>query len=613
MCGIAGIIHPGANIDLIEGLTEVMTSRGPDGAGFYVEPGIAMGMRRLAVIDVTYGGQPLFSDNKSIVAFQNGEIYNYQDLRAQLIKLGYAFKTLSDTEILAHGFHAWGIDGLARRLDGMYAAAILDRQNRSLFLIRDRFGEKPLFVATLPGGFAYASDLRILASLPGVGSQLSHDGLNDYLALLYVPGRRTILKNISRVLPGEIVTVSLSNPSPTYSRYYSLPIGRCERILDGNLAKLVESAVKSRLVADVPIGVFLSGGLDSSIVAAIAAQHTPGISTFSIGFSNAQYDESQHAKFLANHIGSTHHHFVFDESDFLDLLPRVVEALDEPIGDQALLPVFQLCQEASRHVKVVLAGEGADEIFAGYSYYSRFSSRPTLRDRIRTLVRDRPDTRSLRLINNAIPETPSGYPLITDAAGRRALIGEPSPDPDRWESNLMDWLAKAKDGLQRATCVDLATWLPDGLLVKFDRMAMAHSLEGRAPFLDPRLVEAGTMSLNPLDRFADGVSKVALRRIAKRWLPEEIVTRKKQGFILPMDKWISTWATQHGDLAQYFSAMPVEGFDFRALGESVANSIICDPARARYHLAVIILCEWTYAFSRKISEIKKSVDTSCLQ
>ena len=613
MCGIAGIIHPRANRLLIEGLTDVMKPRGPDGAGYYVEPGIAMGMRRLAVIDLAHGGQPLFGDDQSIVAFQNGEIYNYQDIRTQLIKLGYAFKTDSDTEILAHGLHAWGIDGLAKRLDGMYAAAILDRRNRTLFLLRDRFGEKPLFVATVPGGFAYASDLRILASLPGVGAQLSHDGVNDYLALHYVPGRRTIFKNISRILPGEIVTVSLSNPLPTYTRYYSLPIGRRDKISDVNLAGLIESAVESRLIADVPVGVFLSGGLDSSIVAAIAARHTPGVCTFSMGFSSAQHDESEHAKALARHIGSNHHHFVFNESDFLDLLPRVVAELDEPIGDQALLPVFRLCQEASRHVKVVMAGEGADEVFAGYSYYSRFSSIPTLRDRIRTLIRRRADGGSLRLINKAIPETPSGYPLITDAAGRRSLIGEVSPGPDQWESDFIHWLGKASDDLQRATCADLATWLPDNLLVKFDRMAMAHSLEGRAPFLDPRVVEAGTVGLGPLDRFSGGVSKVALRRIAKHWLPEAIIARRKQGFVLPMGSWIATWVNQRGDLGEYFSAMPVDGFDFRALGEDVANSIVCDPARERYHMAAIILCEWACAFSRKISQIKTSVDMRCLQ
>lgn len=613
MCGIAGIIHPRANRSLIEGLTDVMMARGPDDAGYHVEPGIAMGMRRLAVIDLAHGGQPLFSNDQSIVAFQNGEIYNYQDIRTQLIKLGYAFKTHSDTEILAHGFHAWGIVDLAKRLDGMYAAAILDRRTRSLFLLRDRFGEKPLFVATLPSGFAYASDLRILASLPGVGAQLSHDGVNDYLALHYVPGRRTIFKNISRVLPGEIATVSLSNPLPAYSRYYSLPIGRRDKISDGNLADVIESAVKSRLIADVPVGVFLSGGLDSSIVAAIAARHTPGISTFSMGFRNSQYDESEHAKALASHIGSNHHHFVFDESNFLDLLPQVVAELDEPIGDQALLPLFWLCKEASRHVKVVMGGEGADEVFAGYGYYSRFSSIPTLRDRIRTLIRRKAGSGPLRLINNVMPETPSGYPLITDAAGRRSLIGEVRPGPDPWESDFIHWLGKAYDDLQRATCADLATWLPDDLLVKFDRMAMAHSLEGRSPFLDPRVVEAGTVGLGPLDRFSGGVSKIALRRIAKHWLPEAIIARKKQGFVLPMGSWIATWANQRGDLADYFSAMPVDGFDFRALGKDVANSIVCDPARERYHLAAIILCEWAYAFSRKISQIKASVDTGCLK
>ena len=613
MCGIVGIIHPSANRVLIEELTEIMSPRGPDGAGYFVDPGIAMGMRRLAVIDLAHGGQPLFSNDQSIVAFQNGEIYNHRFLRAQLIELGYTFRTQSDTEILAHGFHAWGADGLAKRLDGMYAVAIFDRRTCSLSLIRDRFGEKPLFIAWLNDGFAYASDMRILASLPGVGSEISHDALNDYLALHYVPGRRTILKNVSRVLPGEIITIPIENLSPTRNRYYVPPIGSSDNISDEALLDLVESAVTTRLVADVPVGVFLSGGLDSSIVAAIAAQHTPRVSTFSMGFKTSEYDESEYAITLARQLGADHHHFVFDESNFLDLLPKVVAALDEPVGDQALLPVYLLCQVASSHVKVVLSGEGADEVFAGYSYYSKFSTRPTLRDRVNTFVRRRTNRPNERLINNPVAETPSGFPLLTDAAGRRSLIGCSSLDPDQWESELIHWLNHASNDLQRATSTDLATWLPDDLLVKFDRMAMAHSLEGRAPFLEPRLVEAGTIGLRSSDRFSAGVSKVALRRIAKGLLPESTLARKKQGFLLPMRDWICTWAKQHADLAEYFSSMPLEGIDCRAMGESISNSIISDSSRERYHLACIILCEWSYSFSHKVACIRANVDMGCMK
>ncbi len=606
MCGIAGILHQRASSSLIKAMTDVMLARGPDGEGYHVETGLAMGMRRLSIIDLSHGGQPLYSAERSIVAFQNGEIYNFQYLRKQLQSEGYAFQTESDTEVLAHGYHAWGIDELARRLDGMYAVAILDRNEQVLFLLRDRFGEKPLFIAQFEEGFAYASDMRVLAALPGVGVELSPAGLNDYLALHYVPGRRTILANVFRVLPGEIACVPLITKTPTFSSYYSPPIGRCGPVSDDELAEIIESAVNSRLIADVPVGVLLSGGLDSSIVATIAAKKNRGIATFSMGFKSAEHDESDYAKLLAQEIGSEHHHFVFDEQSFLELLPKVAQSLDEPIGDQALLPVFWLCHEASKHVKVVLAGEGADEIFAGYSYYSQFSSVPTIKDRVRTLLKGRTTNPTRRLIHNHSPVTPSGFPLITDIAGREALLGIQGCVPDTWEEEFIFWLDGASDSLQRATCTDLATWLPDNLLVKFDRMAMASSLEGRAPFLEPRLVAAGIARLPSSDRMRGSAGKIALRRVARRWLPESIFERRKQGFVLPMRDWIAIWARERGDVGQYFADVPVYGPTLSALGVAVAESISNDPARERYHFAAIMLCEWSRAFPGRVNQIAES-------
>ena len=606
MCGIAGILHQRASFPQIKAMTDVMLTRGPDGEGYYVEPGLAMGMRRLSIIDLSQGGQPLFSSARSVVAFQNGEIYNFQSLRNQLKPKGYFFETESDTEVLAHGYHAWGIEELARRLDGMYAVAIFDRNKQVLFLLRDRFGEKPLFIAQFQEGFAYASDMRILAALPGVGAALSKAGLNDYLALHYVPGRRTILANVFRMLPGEVASVPLHTKMPTFSRYYSPPIGKHNPVSDDELADTIESAVKSRLIADVPVGVLLSGGLDSSIIAAIAAKQHRGISTFSMGFKSAEHDESYYARLLAQEIGSDHHHFVFDEQSFLELLPKVAQSLDEPIGDQALLPVFWLCQEASKHVKVVLAGEGADEIFAGYSYYSQFSTVPTIKSSVRDLLQGRTKSVTRRLIHNHSPVTPSGFPLITDIAGREALLGICGNVPDDWEKEFILWLDGALDPLQRATLTDLATWLPDNLLVKFDRMAMANSIEGRAPFLEPRLVAAGIARLTSFDRMQGSASKIALRRVARRWLPESIFERRKQGFVLPMRDWIAIWARDRGDVGQYISDAPICGALLKTLGAAVAESISNDPARDRYHFAAIMLCEWSRSFAERVNKIAES-------
>jgi len=611
MCGIAGILHPGANRAIIESLTDTMISRGPDGCGYFVDSGIALGMRRLAVIDLENGGQPHFSQDKSIVAFQNGEIYNHKVLSRELADLGFNIKTNSDTEVLAHGYQAWGAEGLAKRLDGMYSVAIYDRNKRTLVLIRDRFGEKPLFIARIRGGFAYASDLRVLACLPGVGSEISQEGLNDYLALHYVPGKRTILKNIERVLPGEILQVLLSEYQPTTSRYYTLPIGINKRISDEDLGTLIESAVTSRLVADVPVGVFLSGGLDSSIVAAIAAKHTPNISTFSMGFQSQQHDESDHARFLASHIGTNHHHFTFDSRKFIELLPQVAKALDEPIGDQALLPVFWLCKEASSHCTVVMAGEGADEVFGGYNYYSQFSKRSSFRQILSKIFKAK-DASRMRLINNSIPETPSGFPLLTDIEGRHNLIGSVNTNPDDWESELLSWLTLSADTLQRATCTDLATWLPDNLLVKFDRMAMANSLEGRAPFLEYRLVEAGTTRLSSADRYYKGVSKIALRRVSRQWIPHETLSRKKQGFVLPMRQWIAEWENINRDITKRFSEISMAGCDFQAYAQSLSLSIANEPKRERYHFASLMFLEWALAFSRSMKELGRTINLSCI-
>ena len=323
MCGIAGLI------DTVEGsvapgllavMADALVHRGPDGQGHYIDGAVGMTMRRLSIIDLEGGGQPLLSRDGQVVAFQNGEIYNYRELRQSLESFGWKFTSHIDTEVLAHGFAEWGAEGLLKKLDGMYAIAILDRDSRELHLARDRFGEKPLFYTCAAGRFAYSSSLLVLASLPWVDDEIDVDSLNQYLAVHYVSGDSTIFKAIKRALPGERLVVPLDEPVPRRSRYYTPQLGREQEISDGALAELIETAVESRLVADVPVGVFLSGGIDSSIVAAIAAKKQPNIATFSMGFESSSHDESPFANIVSNSIGSDHHHFVFDEQSFRTLL-----------------------------------------------------------------------------------------------------------------------------------------------------------------------------------------------------------------------------------------------------------------------------------------------------
>jgi len=613
MCGIYGLIgypchRAGRLLDVIGAS---MHLRGPHGEGRHLEPGIALGMRRLAIIDLEHGWQPLKARDGQVVCFQNGEIYNHRELRRALQALGARFQTASDTEVLAHGYAHWGIDGLLARLDGMYALAILDRDRRELILARDRFGEKPLFFTQVGPVFAYSSDLLTLAALPGQDQGLDPLALERYLALHFAPGRRTIFSAIQRVLPGELLRIRLDDPAIVERRrYFVQSLGPSRNITDDTLAECIEKAVTSRLIADVPVGVFLSGGLDSSIVAAVAARAQPAIDTFSMGFTSARHDESPFARAVAQHIGSRHHHFEFRGDDFIELLPQVARALDEPVGDQAMLPLYWLCREAAAHVNVVLAGEGADEIFAGYGYYQAFAPGPGLAGILRRLLSRHPRHPDLkRLIRNRHPATPSGFPLLTDMAGRQALLEPEWRDQalDDWESQLLDWLETAQDPLQRATAADLATWLPDDLLVKFDRMSMAHSLEGRAPFLAPALVDAA-LHLHARRRQTGAESKVALRRVARRWLPPEILKRRKQGFVLPMRQWLGQWFNRHGALSDYLDQRRLPGLCKTALAERLADEHARGFPNERLVFALVLLLEWHRSANARIGLLRRDYD-----
>ena len=607
MCGIVGVcdrMEPQQAHHVLSRMLATMIARGPDGEGRFVDPHIAMGMRRLAVIDVEGGGQPLFSRDGQVVAFQNGEIYNHAALRRELAQRGVECRTASDTEVLAHGYDHWGMDGLLARLDGMYAIAILDQRNHQLHLARDRFGEKPLYYSVANGKFAYSSNTTALAWLPWVDRDIDAGSVERYLALHYVPGRRTMFKGIQRVLPGEHISISLDSLQIIHDRYYRPAMRPIEPVDTGTLVGRIEAAVTSRLVADVPVGVFLSGGIDSSIVAALAAKHHPTIDTFSMGFKDARYDESPHAQAVARAIGSSHHHFTFDETAFHDLLPSVIDGLDEPLGDQALLPTYWLCREAKRHVTVVLSGEGADELFAGYEYYGALLSRRSWPACLKAWVMGRgPADELQRLCDNVWPVTPSGFPLVMDTAGRRQLLGGYAPDRDPWEEALRSTLQQSANGLQRATLADVLTWLPDDLLVKLDRMAMANSLEGRAPFLSPVVAETA-LRLPESSRMTPARSKVALREVAARLLPPEIVHRRKQGFVLPMATWLKQWLRRVENLYEYFDLQRIAVFDGKVAATLVERELTSDSPNERLLFSLVMLAEWHHSFFRRIPPAK---------
>ena len=607
MCGIAGIIDHHADAPPRAQLAAMlgwMLKRGPDGAGEHVDGALAMGMRRLAVIDLEGGWQPLYGAGGQVVVFQNGEIYNYRELRAELQARGFVFRTHSDTEVHAHGYVAWGIDGLLQRLDGMYALAILDQRSGELHLARDRFGEKPLFYAAARGRFAWASNLLAVAALPWVDVGTDAAALDDYLAVHYVAGPRTFFRGVRRLLPGHRLTLRVADPVPATARHYRPALDQRGTVSDNELADALEHAVRSRLVADVPVGVFLSGGLDSSLITAIAAQAQPGIMTFSMGFDSTAHDEAAHAQRVADHCRTRHHRFRFDANSFETLLPQVAAELDEPLGDQAALPLYWLTREARRHVTVALSGEGADELFAGYGYYRQFLGSGGLLQRWADRLRGRQPTRApelRRFTQNPTPVTPSGFPLLTDAAGRERLTGYAPANDDAWERDLIAWLDQATDPHKRAMAADVGTWLPDDLLVKFDRMGMANSLEGRAPYLTPRLAELALRGADPYARMSLTDSKRALRRVARRWLPQDILERPKQGFVLPMRQWLRQWFDAHAGPRAYFDARALPEVDANELVAVVERDLGEGLNRERLLFALVMLAEWRAASSARIA------------
>ena len=610
MCGLIGFVTNSLTEGSLGKLLQSMAHRGPDGEGVYHSGSLSVGMRRLSVIDIEGGSQPLFSRGGRVVAFQNGEIYNYRELRFQLEASGYVFRTHSDTEVLAHGYDAWSIDGLLARLDGMYAIAIHDQDSNELHLARDRFGEKPLFYSSAPSGFAFGSTLLAVSAMPWVTDAIDPLSLDRYLALHFVPGRRTILRDVQRVLPGERLTVAIDGGGLRRVRYYQPCLLPPRRVDDAELIDCVEHAVRSRLVADVPVGVFLSGGLDSSLVAAMASHVNPSIATFSMGFDDPHLDESVAARRVAQHVGSRHHEFVFDRDRFNDLLPEVAAALDEPIGDQATLPLFWLCREVRREVTVVLSGEGADEIFAGYSYYRPFVDSGDWRARLKALLNPAMSPLSVthrnRLLIETPPCTPSGFPLLCDERDRSRLLDTPRGSADCWEEGVLMWLGSAHDPLQRASAADIATWLADDLLIKVDRITMAHSLEGRTPYLSPALAELA-LNLPQADRMSSATSKVALRRIAGKYLPRDIVNRPKQGFVLPMRIWLEGWFKDRGTANQYFANRSFPGVNMDLLTNLVATDLAAGVHRERLVFAIIMLLEWWLSFRQKRTSLVDSL------
>lgn len=563
MCGIAGFVnHNGEapDLDVLARMTFTLTHRGPDADGFHCDGPVGLGHRRLSIIDLAGGAQPMANEDETVWVTYNGEIYNEPALRAGLEARGHIFRTRSDTECLVHLYEEHG-PGFARHVNGMFALAIWDSRQRRLVLARDRMGQKPLFYAeTLTGGLVFGSEPKAILEHPDVRRRLDPSGLARYLFYEYVPAPYSIWSGL-RKLPQAHVLVWEGGRS-VVSRYWESPrpseaIAPFEEVAEQFWGDF-RAAVARHRRADVPLGVFLSGGIDSSSVAAALAELEPaaGIHTFSIGFSDQSFDESEHARAVARHLGTDHHERTFSVDDVSELLPRVASWLDEPFGDASLLPTHLLSQFARGAVKVALGGDGADELLAGYPTF--------VAERAAGLFRRLPG-RARAWAGAAVGRLPVDHGNISlDFRLKQFLRGAAEPSPlahQRWLgsfsgaeiSNLLlepptidieaEHLDRARglspgaDPLTRALALYQDTYLPEDILNKVDRASMACGLEVRAPFLDAELVES-IQRLPSVFKYGRRQTKRLLKRAAASRLPATIPHRRKKGFGIPVARWL---------------------------------------------------------------------------
>ncbi|HKT44516.1 MAG TPA: asparagine synthase (glutamine-hydrolyzing) [Gaiellaceae bacterium] len=552
MCGICGIAttHGVADVETLRSMSAQLAHRGPDSAGEHVDGGVALAARRLSILDLEHGDQPIANEDGTCVVVQNGEIYNYPELRRELERAGHQLRTRCDTEALVHLYEEHGA-GFAARLRGMFAVAIWDSSRRRLVLARDRYGIKPLYYRHAGDELRFASELRALPR-----GEIDLDALEAFLAFNSIPAPYSIFRDVRKLPAGHVLV--WENGAVTLERYARPGPAAEDELRTGDEAELVEElrarlrdSVKAHLLSDVPVGVLLSGGVDSAVLAALAAQETPEpVHTFTIGFAERSFDERDDARLVAERYGTEHHELLVRPDPEL-LLRALAEAFDEPFADSSALPTYLVSQLAADHVKVALSGEGGDELFGGYYTYAAdlFADRVApLARLVRPLVEALPastrkaslDYKAKRFVRAAhLPplERHHGWKEIFSAEARTELTGRRAAfDPiDVYRARYAE-TARAPQ-LARLQDVDFGVYLVDDLLVKTDRASMAHSLEARVPFLDP-VVTNLAFALPTRLKVRGLAKKVLLRKAAEPLLPSEVVHGRKRGFSIPAAAWL---------------------------------------------------------------------------
>ncbi|MBU9617269.1 asparagine synthase (glutamine-hydrolyzing) [Burkholderia multivorans] len=615
MCGIDGFLNSVAFDEetargTLARMTASLAHRGPDAQGLWVDPaaGIALGHRRLAIVDLSvHGRQPMASACGRYVMVFNGEIYNHRELRAQLERVGRApaWRGHSDTEVLLAAFAAWGVDATLRRATGMFALALWNRESRVLTLARDRIGEKPLYYGRIGDALVFASELKALRAYPGFGGEIDRDALCLYLRHSAVPAPHTIYRGIRKLPPGSWIQFEHAQDTPRIRTYWALEhaidaghhepfAGTAAEAVD-RLDTVLRQAVARQMEADVPLGAFLSGGVDSSaIVALMQAQSAAPVDTFTIGFHEAGYDEAGYAKAVARHLGTRHTELYVTADHALDVVPKLPAIYDEPFSDASQIPTFLVAELTRRHVKVSLSGDGGDELFGGYTRYfltprlwrklhrvpaavrtriagALHALRPDHADQLAAVaqgawgageLRDSPTRIGDRLHKLGHVMTADSriglYRLLMSSVHhpeRIALAGHEPPTPldtvSAWPAHL--------SFAEQAMAIDTLTYLPTDILTKVDRAAMAVSLETRMPFLDHHVVEFAWRLPASL-RLPEGQSKALLRRLLDRYVPTELIDRPKQGFCAPIDHWLRGALRDWADALLQPSRLRDEGF-----------------------------------------------------
>ena len=562
MCGIYGFVSKYTSRDDLLSATRKLYDRGPDDKGCYFKSPIGLGHRRLSIIDIEGGEQPMHSADGDIVIVYNGEIYNFQELRQELESLGHHFKSRSDTEVILTSYQQWGIEKCLQRLEGMFAFALYDKREKKLFVTRDRFGEKPLYYIDQNDSFYFASEIKALRPYFDK-SRFSKKAINLYFSLSYIPAPHTIYKDVYKLEPGTYIEISSSGVLE--EKFYDL-----KSVVDQNQTKQIESykeakselrqllfaSVEQRMISDVPLGTFLSGGLDSSIVSAIMAKlSNDPVKTFSIGFHEKDYDESKRSDLVAKHIGSDHRLFMLQQSDLLNVVDETLSYLDEPFGDSSIIPSMMVAKKAKEHVTVVLTGDCADELFGGYKKYlgkyyaEKYNRVPGFaRSIVEALVKNLPHNRftnhSLRKAKKAI-KTSAMQPAERYADLTSLGFSEPEKNDllkSEYENSVTADITSyfneipENDELDRTFYSDIKLVLEGDMLAKADRACMMNSLEARIPFLDSKIVDFSFHL--PVEFKILGTNK---KRILKDTfadlLPDETLTFSKKGFGLPLRIW----------------------------------------------------------------------------